>query len=86
MEQITKIKIRTKYATFFKGIIFATFGNLFLVWGILVMLKGDNYYMDLIYPFIGIICCLSIGMFSMFHGENKEKEKVNLSGHEFVRL
>lgn len=86
MNPIPKMKIRTKYATFIKGIIFATLGTLFLIWGITMMLKGDTYYMDLIYPFIGILCCLIIGMFSMFHGENKEREKVNISEHDFVRL
>lgn len=86
MNQVTKTKIRTKYATFIKGIIFATLGTPFLIWGISVILKGDTYYMDLIYPFIGILSCLFIGMFSMLHGESKVKEKMSLTKHDFVRL
>lgn len=86
MNQLTKTKIRTKYATFIKGIVFAILGTPFFIWGILIILKGDTYYMDLIYPFIGILSCLFIGMFSMLHGENKVKEKMSLAEHDFVRL
>lgn len=86
MNEITKTKMRTKYATFIKGIIFATLGTPFLIWGITVILKGESYYMDLIYPLIGILTCLFIGMYSMLHGENKVKEKVNISAHDFVHL
>lgn len=86
MNQVNKTKIRTRYATFIKGIIFATLGTPFLIWGILVMLKGDTYYMDLIYPFLGILSCLLIGMFSMLHGENRRKGKMSISEHDFVHL
>lgn len=69
MMKIIHIYKLSKYKYFFRGTMFAFLAFPFLWWGFSMIIRESNSYMDMIYPFAGILICILFGFRSMFKQE-----------------
>jgi uncharacterized membrane protein len=59
-----KQKVKKFHSCLF-GVLFACLAIPFFVWGIHIIFV-NNSCLDIIYPFIGMVICLSLGFYFMF--------------------
>ncbi len=60
---------KSKYHNLICGAIFACLALPFLVWGLLIILRANETYIEILIPFAGVLICLLFGLHFMFREE-----------------